>query len=87
MQVLKMLCLYMLTLKIGHKFCSMLSILNEITLEKELQNIIKNGFWTKIVKTKQQNKNKNKNSCQSQESNQGPLAPQSDVLTLDHQDN
>jgi len=42
-----MLGLYLDTLTIGHKCCSMLSILNEITVQKELQNVMTNVvFWT-----------------------------------------
>jgi len=44
----KMLGLYRDTLLIGHRFCSMLSILNELTLQTELQNVMTNNmFWTK----------------------------------------
>jgi len=37
--VLKMLGLYLYTLVIGHKSCNRLSILNKLTLQKELQNV------------------------------------------------
>ena len=37
-----MLGLYLNTLTINHKFCSMLSILNELTLKKELPNFMTN---------------------------------------------
>jgi len=35
--ILKMLCLYLYTLRIGHKSGNMLSILNKLKLQKELQ--------------------------------------------------
>jgi len=40
---LKMLGLYLYTLIIGHKSCNMLSILNELTLQKELQTFVTNN--------------------------------------------
>jgi len=46
--VLKMLGLYLYTLIIGHRSCNMLSILNKLILQKELQNFVtKNVFWDK----------------------------------------
>jgi len=39
-QRLNMLGLYLDTLIIDNKFCNMLSILNELTLEKDLQNFV-----------------------------------------------
>ena len=46
--VFKMLGLYLDTLIIGHKCCSILIILNELTLQKELQNSMTNNvFGTK----------------------------------------
>jgi len=43
-----MLSLYFDTLIIGHTFVIMFSILNELPLQKELQNIgTNNVFWTK----------------------------------------
>ena len=53
-----MLGLYLNTLIIGHKLCNMLSILNELTLQKGLQKFVTNNvFWTKskttITTTKQ----------------------------------
>jgi len=48
-----MLGLYLYTLVIGHKSCSLLSILNKLTLHKELQNFVTNHvFWTKSKNTK-----------------------------------
>ena len=52
-----MLGLYMYTIIRGHKYCNMLSILNKLTLQKKLQNVVTNNvFLDKKVKT-QQNKN------------------------------
>ena len=49
---LKMQGLYLYTLKTGHKYGNMLSILNKLTLPKELQNCATNNvFWTKSKKT------------------------------------
>jgi len=57
--VLKMLSLYLYTLRIGHKSGNMLSILNKLILQKELQNFVKiNVFVYKKVK---HNNNKTKN--------------------------
>jgi len=52
-----MLGLY--TLIIGHKFCSMLRIENNLTLQKELQKCHIIIFWTKGKSQQQQNKNAN----------------------------
>jgi len=61
MCLLKMLGLYLYTLIIGHKSCNMLSILNKLTFQRELQNIVTNHvLFDKKVKTKQQ-ENKNSN--------------------------
>jgi len=39
---------YLYTFIICHKFCSMQSSLNKLTLQKKLQNVMKNNdFWTK----------------------------------------
>jgi len=48
---LKMQGLYLYTLKTGHKYGNMLSILNKLTLPKELQNIVTNNVFltNKIV--------------------------------------
>ena len=41
------------TLIICHKSCSMLSILNKLTLQKELQHFVTNNvFWTKSKNTR-----------------------------------
>ena len=42
---LKMLGLYLHTLTIGHKSCTMLSILNKLTLQKELQTFVTNNVF------------------------------------------
>ena len=43
------LSFYLDTLIIGHQFCSMLGMPNEITLQKELQNIMTNNVFGKKV--------------------------------------
>jgi len=35
-----MLCLYLKNFIIGHKYCNMLSLLNKLTLQKDLQNCV-----------------------------------------------
>jgi len=71
-------CIFILI--IGHKSGNMLSILNKLTLQKKLQNFVtKKVFWTKKVKTLQQ-QNKHKNPCRCRELNLGPLAPKADAL-------
>ena len=58
---LKMLGLYLFTLTISHKPCNMLSILNNLTLQKGLQTFVTNKvFFYKKVKN---NNNKTKKSC------------------------
>ena len=60
-KLLKMLVLYLYTLIISHKSCNMLSILYKLILEEELQTfVINNVFWTKKVKTQQQQTEKSK---------------------------
>ena len=56
-----MLGLYLYTLIIGHKSCNMLSILNKLTLEKELQNLVTSimCFGQKVKTQQQQNKKSN----------------------------
>ena len=53
---------YLETLIIGHKFCSILSILNELTLQKEFKKgNVNNVFWTKnksTITTRQKSKQK-----------------------------
>jgi len=54
-----MLVRYHYTLIIGHKSCNMLSILNKLTLEKELHTFVTtNVFLTKKRKTQQQQSKK-----------------------------
>jgi len=43
--ILKMLGLYLQTLIISHKSCKMLSILNKLILQKNLQNIVTNNVF------------------------------------------
>jgi len=58
MKSLKMIGLYLDTLILGHTFCNMLSIINELILHKKLQIFVTNNvYWTNKVKTQQQNKN------------------------------
>jgi len=87
-----MLGLYFYTLIIGHKSCNtcMLSILNKLTLQKELQTIsTKNMFLDKKnnTTTTKEKKIKHKNHCRSRELNPGNLAPKADVLLLHHRVN
>jgi len=42
---LKMLGQYLYTLIIGHKSCNILSILNKLTVQKELQNYVTNNVF------------------------------------------
>jgi len=83
---LKMLGLYLYTLIISHKLCKMLSILNKLRLQKDLQNIVTIVcLWTKsknTTTTKQ--KFKHKNPCRRRELNPEPLAPTADALLLHH---
>ena len=56
-KIFKMLGLYLYTLRIGHKSGNMLSMLNKLTLQKELQTFVTNNvffFFTKKVKTQKQ---------------------------------
>ena len=47
---------FIITLTIGHRFCSML---NELTLQRGLQHFMANDvFWTKIIIITQQQQNK-----------------------------
>jgi len=73
-----MLGLYLHTLKIGQKYCNMLSILDKLTLQKKLQNLVTNNvFWTKSINTTttKQKKSNIKTLCRGRELNPGPLAP------------
>jgi len=42
---LKMLGLYLYTFIIGHKSCNVLSTLNKLSLQKELQNCVTNNVF------------------------------------------
>ena len=53
-----MLGLYLHTLIIIHKSCKMLSILNKLNLQKNLQTTVTNNVFMKKVKTQQQQQNK-----------------------------
>ena len=54
-----MLGLYLYTLIIGHKSYKMISILNNLTLKKDLQTFVTNNvFFEKKVKTQQQQNKK-----------------------------
>ena len=54
-----------LKIKTGHKSCNMLSVLNKLPLEKELQNFVTSNVFSDQKVKKQNNKIKHKNSCQS----------------------
>jgi len=54
-----MLDLYIYTLKIGHKSCKILCILNELTLQKELQHCVTDNVL--LEKKLKHNNNKTKN--------------------------
>ena len=54
--LLMMLGLYLHTFIIGHQSCNMLSILNKITLQKDLQNVMTNN----VLLDKKSNHNTNK---------------------------
>ena len=69
-----MLGLYLDTLIIGQTLCNILSILSELTLQKEIQ----------ISEQQQQQQIKLKNPCQSLDSNAGPFAAKADSCPLDH---
>ena len=78
------LYMYLDTLIIGHTFAISISILNELTLQRELQNNITNYvFWTTTKNnTTTKRKIKHKNPCQGRELNPGPVTSQSDALPL-----
>ena len=59
--VLKLLGLYLYSYIISHKTCKMLSIVNKLTLQKDLQNIVTNKvfFGQKLKTQQQQNKKSN----------------------------
>jgi len=70
---LKMRGLYIYTLKIDHKSCNMLSILNKVTLQKELQSSVTNSvLWaTSKNTTTTKQKIKHKTACWSRALNPG----------------
>jgi len=75
------------TLIIGHTCCSMLSIFNELTLLKKLQNFLtNNGFWTKQVKHNTSNKKITPHTKALLDPALS-LSPPSDAVPLDHRDN
>jgi len=78
--------MYLYTLIISHKSCKMLSILNKLTLQKDLQNIVTNNVFMDKNKneTTTKQKIKPKNPCRNRELNPGPLAPKADALPLHH---
>jgi len=85
-----MLGLYLYTLRIGHKSGNMLSLINKLKLQKELQTFVTNNvFLTKKSKntTTIKQKIQHKNPCGSRGLNPGPLAPKADVLPLHHRVN
>jgi len=55
---LKMLSMYLYTLLISHKSCKMLRMLNKLTLQKDLQNVVTNNAF--IDKKYKHNNNKTK---------------------------
>jgi len=67
----------------------MLSTLNNLASQKELEMFVTNNvFWTKTKTQQQQNKTSNiKNPCRSWGFNPGPLAPKADALPLHHRVN
>jgi len=52
--------LHLYTFIFGHKSCNMLSILNKLTFQKELQNCVTNNVFGQKVKTQQQHNKKSK---------------------------
>jgi len=77
-----MLGLYLYTLIIVHRSCNILSILNTLTLQKELQkSVTNNGFLDKKEKHNKKNKKSNKNPCRSRELNPGTSRTQSGCVT------
>ena len=73
------LYLYTYTLIIGHKSCTMLRILNKLTLQNFVAN---NAFMDKQVKHNNKQKIKYKKPFRSWELNPGLLAPKADALPL-----
>jgi len=79
---LKMLYLCLDTIRIGHNVYSMVSIPNEITVQKERKTSWKIVFYQKSKTTTTKQKG---NILLVRAGNRnGPLVPQSNALTLDH---
>jgi len=77
--------LYFDTFIIRQSFVNMLSILNELTLQKELQTFVTNNvFLTKMLK---HNNNKTENKRRKSLPEPGPPAPQLDALPQNHRVN
>jgi len=77
-----MLGLYFYTHVIGQKSCNMLSILNKITLHKELPNCLTNNiFGQKKPKTQQQNKKSNIKRSPEPEIEPGTFSTHSGCIT------
>ena len=81
-----MLGMYLEILKIGHRFCSTLSILNELLLQKELQSVmlimILNKKNENTMKTKR--KQRQKNIARAKQLNPGPFSLQYGMLPFGH---
>jgi len=65
----------------------MVSILNKLTLQKELKIFVTQCVFGRKVETTTQQKIKHKNPCRSRNLNPGPLAPKADALSLHHRIN
>ena len=59
---LKMLGLYLVSLILGKKMCTTLSILNELLLQKEFQHFLTNNLFL----TNNKRENQTEKPCQSQ---------------------
>ena len=83
-----MLDLYFYTNVIGQKSCNMWSILNKLTLHKELHQCLTNNvFGQKNKNTTTKQKIKHKKDRRSWGLNPGCLAPKADALPLHHRVN
>jgi len=82
-----MLCLYPDTIKMGHKRCSMLGILNEITLQKEWQHFMANNVFGQKIAKKERQKRRTLTARKSWASNSESLTPQFSALLLVYRDN
>jgi len=84
---LKLLDLYLYTLIIsiliiGNKSCNMLSIVNKLTLQKQLQNVV-----THYAVLHKKSINTTTNPCRRRELNPGTFPPKADVSPLHHRVN